>query len=113
MLVTDDLVIRTGNLLAVWVNMVAFSVGYTLGTEQSLNEHMIAAGYAWEYDGGTKQKNFEELREIRRKNGTLSKGYVIPSHMDDILHLPYLLHFSLLLLRGQSMSRWDPMATCF
>ena len=23
------------------------------------------------YDGGTKQKNFEELREIRRAHGTL------------------------------------------
>ena len=32
---------------------------------------MIAEGYAWEYDGGTKKKNFEELREIRRSLGTL------------------------------------------
>ena len=38
----------------------------------SLNEQMIDEGYAWEYDGGTKQKNFEELREIRRKYGTLN-----------------------------------------
>ena len=37
----------------------------------SLNEQMIAEGYAWPYDGGTKQKNFEELREIRRSKGTL------------------------------------------
>ena len=37
----------------------------------SLNEQMITEGYAWEYDGGTKQKNFESLREIRRENGTL------------------------------------------
>ena len=37
----------------------------------SLNEQMIKEGYAWEYDGGTKQKNFEELREIRRAHGTL------------------------------------------
>ena len=37
----------------------------------SLNEKMIEEGYAWEYDGGTKQKNFESLREIRRENGTL------------------------------------------
>ena len=37
----------------------------------SLNEQMITEGYAWEYDGGTKQKDFEELREIRRANGTL------------------------------------------
>ena len=37
----------------------------------SLNEQMIAEGYAWEYDGGTKKKDFEELREIRRNLGTL------------------------------------------
>ena len=37
----------------------------------SLNEQMIAEGYAWPYDGGTKKKDFEELREIRRHNGTL------------------------------------------
>ena len=39
----------------------------------SLNEQMIDEGYAWAYDGGTKQKNFEELREIRRTFGTLSE----------------------------------------
>ena len=37
----------------------------------SLNEQMITEGYAWEYDGGTKQKNFESLREIRRSFGSL------------------------------------------
>ena len=37
----------------------------------SLNEQMITEGYAWEYDGGTKKKDFEELREIRRAHGTL------------------------------------------
>ena len=37
----------------------------------SLNEQMITEGYAWSYDGGTKQKNFEDLREIRRAHGTL------------------------------------------
>ena len=37
----------------------------------SLNEQMITEGYAWEYDGGTKQKDFETLREIRRSFGTL------------------------------------------
>ena len=42
--------------------------------ELSLNEKMITEGYAWEYDGGTKQKNFEELREIRRSFGTLNEG---------------------------------------
>ena len=67
----DDLVIRTelvggvgkyGRLLG-WL--------YIGDNTISLNEQMIVAGYAWEYDGGTKQKNFEELREIRRKHGTL------------------------------------------
>ena len=37
----------------------------------SLNEQMIEEGYAWEYDGGTKQKDFEVLREIRRSFGSL------------------------------------------
>ena len=67
----DDLVIRTelvggvgkyGRLLG-WL--------YVGDSGTSLNEQMIAEGYAWSYDGGTKQKNFEELREIRRANGTL------------------------------------------
>ena len=67
----DDLVIRTelvggvgkyGRLLG-WLYLGDASV--------SLNEMMIEEGYAWEYDGGTKQKNFEELREIRRAHGTL------------------------------------------
>jgi len=40
----------------------------------SLNEQMITEGYAWSYDGGTKQKNFEELREIRRSFGTLAES---------------------------------------
>ena len=40
----------------------------------SLNEQMITEGYAWSYDGGTKQKNFEDLREIRRSFGTLDAG---------------------------------------
>ena len=67
----DDLIIRTeldggvgkyGRLLG-WL--------YIGDAELSLNELMIEEGYAWEYDGGTKQKNFNELREIRRAKGTL------------------------------------------
>ena len=67
----DELVIRTelkggmgkyGRLLG-WI--------YIGDSDLSLNEQMITEGYAWAYDGGTKQKNFEELREIRRANGTL------------------------------------------
>ena len=44
---------------------------YIGDAEVSLNEQMITEGYAWEYDGGTKQKDFENLREIRRTFGTL------------------------------------------
>ena len=70
----DDLVIRTelvggvgkyGRLLG-WL--------YIGDSDVSLNEQMITEGYAWAYDGGTKQKDFEELREIRRSLGTLLEG---------------------------------------
>ena len=47
---------------------------YIGDAEVSLNEQMITEGYAWAYDGGTKQKDFEELREIRRSFGTLDAG---------------------------------------
>ena len=40
----------------------------------SINEAMILEGYAWPYDGGTKKKDFEELREVRRSYGTLDEG---------------------------------------
>jgi len=33
----------------------------------SLNDQMIIEGYAWEYDGGTKKKNFAELDAKRKK----------------------------------------------
>ena len=46
---------------------------YVGDEEVSLNEDMIEEGYALAYDGGTKQKNFEELREIRRSFGTLNE----------------------------------------
>ena len=70
----DELTIRTelkggvgkyGRLLG-WL--------YINDEEGSLNEQMITEGYAWPYDGGTKQKDFEELREIRRSLGTLLEG---------------------------------------
>ena len=70
----DELTIRTelvggmgkyGRLLG-WL--------YVGDADTSLNEQMITEGYAWSYDGGTKQKNFEELREIRRSFGTLQEG---------------------------------------
>ena len=70
----DELTIRTelvggmgkyGRLLG-WL--------YVGDDDVSLNEKMITEGYAWEYDGGTKKKDFEELREIRRSFGTLDEG---------------------------------------
>ena len=70
----DELIVRTelhggigkyGRLLG----------GLYVGDEElSLNEQMITQGYAWPYDGGTKQKDFEQLREIRRGLGTLIAG---------------------------------------
>ena len=39
----------------------------------SINEEMIGEGYAWPYDGGTKQQDFEELRQLRRARGTLTE----------------------------------------
>ena len=37
------------------------------GEATSLNNQMIVEGYAWEYDGGTKKKNFAELDAKRKK----------------------------------------------
>ena len=37
----------------------------------SLNQLMIQEGYAWPYDGGAKNKNFQQLRNIRKEHGTL------------------------------------------
>ena len=67
----DDLVIRTE--LVGGVGKYGRLLGWLyIGTaDVSLNEQMIEEGYAWAYDGGTKKKDFEELREIRRQHGTL------------------------------------------
>lgn len=35
--------------------------------DDSLNEQMINSGYAWEYDGGTKKKDFDSLLAKRAK----------------------------------------------
>ena len=70
----DELTIRTelkggmgkyGRLLG-WL--------YVGESDVSINEQMIDEGYAWEYDGGTKKKDFEELREIRRQHGSLNQS---------------------------------------
>ena len=68
---TDDLVIRTNLVGGVGKYGRLLGWLYIGDGTISINEHMITAGYAWEYDGGTKKKDFEELREIRRRNGTL------------------------------------------
>ena len=44
---------------------------YINGEDTSLNNQMITEGYALAYDGGTKDKDWEPLREIRRAKGTL------------------------------------------
>jgi len=44
---------------------------YINGEATSLNNQMIVEGYAWEYSGGTKVKDFEKLKTIRRQRGTL------------------------------------------
>jgi endonuclease YncB( thermonuclease family) len=61
----DDLVIRTE--LDGGVGKYGRLLGWLyIGDEtESINERMIQQGYAWEYDGGTKKKDFQELREIR------------------------------------------------
>ena len=46
---------------------------YINGEEESLNNQMITEGYALPYDGGTKDKDWEPLRNIRRQNGTLNE----------------------------------------
>jgi micrococcal nuclease len=80
----DDLIIRTeldggvgkyGRLLG-WLY-----IGYpkecdgncycSCHDSHSINEQMVEEGYAWEYDGGTKSKDLESLRDIRRTLGTL------------------------------------------
>ena len=37
------------------------------GEEVSINNQMISEGYAWEYDGGTKKKDFDALLAKRKK----------------------------------------------
>jgi micrococcal nuclease len=44
---------------------------YINGEDVPLNQQMIIEGYALAYDGGTKDKDWEPLKEIRRRNGTL------------------------------------------
>ena len=70
----DELVIRTELIGGVGKYGRLLGWLYVGDDELSLNEQMISEGYAWEYDGGTKQKDFEQLRQIRRAHGTLMNG---------------------------------------
>ena len=69
----DDLVIRTE--LVGGMGKYGRLLGWLyIGDELvSLNEQMIEEGYAWSYDGGTKKKDFQELRDIRIAKGTLTE----------------------------------------
>ena len=40
---------------------------YINGESTSINNQMVAEGYAWEYDGGTKKKDFDLLASRRKK----------------------------------------------
>ena len=56
-------------------------LGWLHGNDENINNIMVTEGYAWEYDGGTKNKNFEELKRIRRSKGTMPSvhGPIKPS----------------------------------
>jgi micrococcal nuclease len=45
---------------------------YIDDTKISVNDTLIASGYAWSYLGDTKVKNFDELIQKRKTNGSLS-----------------------------------------
>jgi micrococcal nuclease len=52
---------------------------YWGGSEKSVNDLMLEAGFAWEYGGGKKEKSFEELAERRaayerRRRASSSSG---------------------------------------
>ena len=42
-------------------------LGWIICGQTNINEEMVYRGYAWEYDGGTKKKDLEELRSKRVK----------------------------------------------
>ncbi len=69
----DELTIRTELVGGVGKYGRLLGWCYIGDADVSLNEQMITEGFAWAYDGGTKQKDFEQLREIRRAHGTLTE----------------------------------------
>ena len=46
---------------------------YLDGEALSVNEALVAGGYAWGYMGDTKVKDFEALKKKRAESGTLKK----------------------------------------
>ena len=46
-------------------------LGWLHDGNTNINKYMVLKGYAWEYDGGTKEKNLDDLRKIR---GTFENG---------------------------------------
>lgn len=42
-------------------------LGWVICGKTNINEEMVYRGYAWEYDGGTKKKDLEELKSKRVK----------------------------------------------
>jgi len=40
-------------------------LGWLHGNDENINNIMVTEGYAWEYDGGTKEKSLEVLRALR------------------------------------------------
>ena len=64
---TDNIIIRTekegkyGRILG-WLYTDEYSI--------SINEIMVIKGYAWEYEGGSREKDYELLKELRQKDGS-------------------------------------------
>ena len=63
---------------------------------------MIEEGYAWAYDGGTKQKNFEELREIRD-----SMGHSFDLTMEDYTIILNALHYYKKVEKHPNFAQYD------
>ena len=67
---TDNIIIRTekegkyGRILG-WLYTDEYSI--------SINEIMVIKGYAWEYEGGSREKDYELLKELRQKDGSWSE----------------------------------------
>jgi len=63
----DDIIIKTEKE-GKYGRMLGWLFKENLGC--SINELMIHKGYAWPYDGGKKEKSYEELKEKRIADGS-------------------------------------------